>query len=255
MGSRDRLHIFTTNYDRFIEYACDRAGIRLIDRFVGLLTPIFRASRLDVDFHYNPPGIRGEPRFLEGVAKFTKLHGSLDWISVNKEIVRTGLPFGAEYDHPDIPVKPINTLMIYPNSSKDIETSMYPYVDLFRDFSAGICRPNSSLVTYGYGFGDDHINRVIKDMLTIPSTHLAILSYGDSNGRISKFCDEIGNKAQITLLLGSHFGNIKNLVDNYLPKPAIDNITWRKAEALKRRGVEDSDGGTIFQCKIDDLED
>jgi len=236
MSSRERLHIFTTNYDRFIEYGCDRAGIRLIDRFVGLLFPIFRASRLDVDMHYNPPGIRGEPRFLEGVVRFTKLHGSLDWHSNNREISRLGLPFGADEDHPSLPKEPFNTVMIYPNPAKDIETSMYPYAELFRDFSAAVCRPNSTLITYGYGFGDDHINRIIKDMLTIPSAHLAVISYDDANGRIPHFCQEIGNKAQITMLLGNHFGDFSTLVEYYLPKPAIDNITWRKAELLKRRG-------------------
>jgi len=85
-GTRDRLHIFTTNYDRLIEAGADLAGLRLIDRFVGALSPIFRSSRMDVDMHYNPPGIRGEPRYLEGVARFTKLHGSLDWINVEGEL-------------------------------------------------------------------------------------------------------------------------------------------------------------------------
>ena len=79
-GTRERLQLFTTNYDRFIEAGADAAGLRLIDRFVGTLAPVFRASRLDVDLHYNPPGIRGEPRYLEGVARFTKLHGSVDWL-------------------------------------------------------------------------------------------------------------------------------------------------------------------------------
>jgi len=241
MSSRERLHIFTTNYDRFIEYGCDRAGIRLIDRFVGLLFPIFRASRLDVDMHYNPPGIRGEPRFLEGVVRFTKLHGSLDWYSNNREISRLGLPFGAGGNHPSIPKEPLNTVMIYPNPAKDIETSMYPYAELFRDFSAAVCRPNSTLITYGYGFGDNHVNRVIKDMMTIPSAHLAIISFDDANGRIPHFCQEIGNIVQITMLVGNHFGDFGTLVEYYLPKPAIDNITWRKAELLKRRGEDELD--------------
>ena len=39
----------------------------------------------------------------------------------------------------------------YPNAAKDKETTEYPYVELFRDFAAAICRPNSTLVTYGYG--------------------------------------------------------------------------------------------------------
>ena len=94
-GTRERLQLFTTNYDRFIEAGADAAGLRLIDRFVGTLAPVFRASRLDVDLHYNPPGIRGEPRYLEGVARFTKLHGSVDWLDCDGAIRRIGLPFGA----------------------------------------------------------------------------------------------------------------------------------------------------------------
>jgi hypothetical protein len=66
-GTRERLNIFTTNYDRLIEAGSEIAGLHLLDRFVGSLAPIFRSSRLDIDMHYNPPGIRGEPRHLEGV--------------------------------------------------------------------------------------------------------------------------------------------------------------------------------------------
>ena len=94
-GTRDRLHIFTTNYDRFIEAGAETAGLHLLDRFVGSIAPIFRSSRLDLDMHYNPPGIRGEPRYLEGVARFTKLHGSLDWMAYGRDIRRMGISFGA----------------------------------------------------------------------------------------------------------------------------------------------------------------
>ncbi len=94
-GTRDRLQIFTTNYDRVIEAGAEAAGLHLVDRFVGNLAPVFRSSRLSIDLHYNPPGIRGEPRFLEGVARFTKLHGSVDWVYADRDIRRMGLPFGA----------------------------------------------------------------------------------------------------------------------------------------------------------------
>ena len=56
------------------------------------MIPIFRSSRLNLDIHYNPPGIRGEPRYLEGVARLTKLHGSVDWVQNEDEIRRIGLP-------------------------------------------------------------------------------------------------------------------------------------------------------------------
>jgi hypothetical protein len=236
-ATRDRLSCFTTNYDRLVEFGCDLIGVRTIDRFVGALEPLFRSSRLDVDLHYNPPGIRGEPRFLEGVLKLSKLHGSLDWRSTGDMIRRVGLPFGAPATHPELPASPLDHVLIYPNPAKDIETAQYPYAELFRDFSAAICRPNAALVTYGYGFGDDHINRIIKDALTIPSTHLVVISYDDAGGRIPNFHDTVGRPAQITMLLGSHFGDLATLVDHYLPKPAIDYISQRQMELLRRRNT------------------
>lgn len=163
-GVRDRLGVFTTNYDRVVEAGAEIAGLHLIDRFVGTISPIFRSSRLDLDLHYNPPGIRGEPRYAEGVARFTKLHGSLDWALSGSEIRRFGLPFGAPsldpYLHAPGIAQGASDLLIYPNSSKDRETAEYPYVELFRDFAAAVVRPNTVTVTYGCSFGDEHINRV-----------------------------------------------------------------------------------------------
>jgi hypothetical protein len=239
-GTRDRLHIFTTNYDRFIEAGAEVAGLHLLDRFVGSLAPVFRSSRLDIDMHYNPPGIRGEPRYLEGVARFTKLHGSLDWVDTGTSIRRIGVPFGAASIEPyrQAPglgaAEPLG-LMIYPNPAKDRETAAYPYVELFRDLAAAICRPNNTLVCYGYSFGDDHINRVIEDMLTIPSTHLVVISFDDSLNRIIPMYHRLGRHAQITLLIGNHLGDLRALVENYLPKPAIDRTTFRMAELLRAR--------------------
>ncbi|GAB1342932.1 SIR2 family protein [Gemmatimonas sp.] len=248
-GTRERLQLFTTNYDRFIEAGADTAGLRLIDRFAGTLAPVFRASRLDVDLHYNPPGIRGEPRYLEGVARFTKLHGSVDWLACDGSIRRISLPFGAMdatpyLEAPGLKGIDASSLMIYPNAAKDRETAAFPYVELFRDFAASICRPNSTVVCYGYSFGDEHINRVLEDMLTIPSAHLVIIARGDPLGRIMRTYEGLGRHAQMTLLIGDHLGDLRALVDHYLPKPAIDRTTFRMAELLKARwGTEPRSNG------------
>lgn len=238
-ATRERLHIFTTNYDRVLEHGCDLLGLRVLDRFVGRLKPVFRSSRLGVDMHYNPPGIRGEPRYLEGVVRLTKLHGSLDWRQQGPagetKIVRVPLPFGAVESHPDLPADPVGQVLIYPSPAKDMETTAYPYADLFRDFAAAICQPNSVLLTYGYGFGDDHINRMLRDMLTIPSAHLAIISWDTASGRIQRFVESLGSLDQVTLQIGSHFGDLKTLVDHYLPKSAIDRTTLRMVELVNRR--------------------
>jgi hypothetical protein len=239
-GIRERLNIFTTNYDRLIEAGSELAGLHLLDRFIGTLAPIFRSSRLDIDMHYNPPGIRGEPRYLEGVARFTKLHGSIDWVNTSDDIRRFGLPFGSKdlenfINAPGFEDVDIRKLMIYPNAAKDRETTEYPYVELFRDLAAALCRPNSTLITYGYGFGDEHINRVIRDMLTIPSTHLVIISYYEMEGRILSKFKEFARPSQISLIIGNGVADIKTLVDYFLPKPSIDRASIRMNELLKQR--------------------
>jgi hypothetical protein len=259
-GTRDRLHIFTTNYDRVIEAGADAAGMHLLDRFVGSVSPVFRSSRLDLDIHYNPPGIRGEPRYLEGVARFTKLHGSLDWVDFDRTIRRIGLPFGGS--SPDLVSSAFaelsadsSQLMIYPNAAKDRETTFYPYTELFRDFAASLCRPNHTLVTFGYGFGDDHLNRVIEDMLTVPSTHLVAISFDDPLERIMNTYEKLGRHAQVSLLIGDHVGEFGTLVESYLPKPAIDRATFRMAELLKARfGTRSSEANRPETSPVENAE-
>lgn len=174
------------------------------------------------------------------MARYSKLHGSVDWVQVGKDIRRTGLPLGVESVEPYLQAPGLggataHQLMIYPNAAKDRETADYPYVELFRDLAAAVCRPNSTLVTYGYSFGDEHINRVIRDMLTIPSTHLVVISYDDPLGRIMQTYREMGRPSQISLLIGPALADLTTLTQNYLPKAAIDKTTFRMSELLRQR--------------------
>ena len=233
--------------------------LHLLDRFLGNLMPIFRSSRLDLDMHYNPPGIRGEPRYLEGVARFTKLHGSVDWLQVDRDIRRVGLPFGAGdvapyLQAPGLKGASAHKLMIYPNAAKDRETSDHPYVELFRDLAAAVCRPNSTLITYGYSFGDEHINRVIRDMLTVPSTHLVIIAYNDPLGRIMQTYRELGRPSQISLLIGPALADLQILTESFLPKAAIDKTTFRMSELLKQRFGTEAHPGPAAAKPVSDLD-
>ncbi len=230
-ATRDRLHIFTTNYDRFIEYGCDNAGINIIDRFQGKIEPVFQSLSPNLDYHYKVQGTKNDFRYVEGVVRYSKIHGSLDWIQRKDKIIRANLKFGAPKIDDVSDYK--EQLMIYPNSMKSIETAYYPYSELFRDFSYSICRPNSSLITYGYGFGDSHINKIILEMLRVPSSHIVIISYSIDD-RLTSFLKDV-NSSQITLICGSELAKLENLVKYYLPKSAIDNITTLASDILKRR--------------------
>ena len=72
-------------------------------------------------------------------------------------------------------------------------------------------------------------------MLTIPSTHLVIISFDDPIGRIIQFYNTSPNHSQISVLVGKNLGDITNLTNDYLPKAAIDKTTIRMAELLQRR--------------------
>lgn len=237
--TRDRLHVFTTNYDRVIEWGAELGGLRIVDRFVGSLEPVFRSSRLEVDYHYSPPGTVRDPRHLDGVMRLTKLHGSLDWRwdAASRQVVRMALPFGA-------PSASASTdLLIFPNAAKDVETTFHPYADLSRDFSAALCRPHTALVTYGYSFGDEHLNRVIKDMLTIPSTHLLIISWDDPSGRIARFAQDHRRLGQISLMIGHSMASIPALVGRWLPWPSAEFLLQRRAQIYRDRSTGPSASG------------
>lgn len=231
--TRDRLHVFTTNYDRVLEWGAELAGLRIVDRFVGSLEPVFRSSRLEVDFHYSPPGTVREPRHLDGVLRLTKLHGSLDWRwdGPRRRVVRSLSPFGTDTTTAS------DNLLVFPNSAKDVETTLHPYAELFRDFSAALCRPHTAVVTYGYSFGDDHLNRVIRDMLTIPSTHLLIMSWDDATGRIARFADDHRRLGQVSLMVGEAFAGLPQLVGRWLPWPAAEFLLQRRAQIYRDRST------------------
>jgi hypothetical protein len=72
-------------------------------------------------------------------------------------------------------------------------------------------------------------------MLTIPSTHLVVISFDDPLGRIMQTYEEIGRPSQISLMIGPALADLSTLTENYLPKAAIDKTTFRMSELLKQR--------------------
>jgi hypothetical protein len=77
---------------------------------------------------------------------------------------------------------------------------------------------------------------VLLDMLTIPSTHLVIIAYS-ADERLKAFCRKT-REAQVSLLVGPHFADLGTLIENYLPKPALDYITGRMTELMKHRPMD-----------------
>ena len=78
--------------------------------------------------------------------------------------------YEVDYNH----INQDDTVMIYPTPLKDRTTLMTPYSDLFRAMETALLKRNSILITMGYSFSDDHINRLILNSLAIPTFRLVI---------------------------------------------------------------------------------
>ena len=91
---------------------------------------------------------------------------------------------------------------------------MTPYSDLFRAMETGLLRKNSVLITLGYSFADDHINRLILNSLAIPTFKLVVFGKSDAIKRL------IGMDDSRIIVINSddkiHY--FKNFVEKAMPE-------------------------------------
>jgi hypothetical protein len=172
-----RPWVFTTNYDVFNETAMDRLGIPYANGFTGVVERRFNpasfryalAEQLDV----------GNRKWavVDAFVYLCKLHGSVSW---------------TEDDHGLFPIREkwpaddASKIMIYPTPAKQNASLASPYADLFREFQSRIVREQSVLITVGYAFGDEHLNNIMYQALTIPTFRLIIFASPDTEGEIAK---------------------------------------------------------------------
>lgn len=142
---------------------------------------------------------------------------------------------GDKYNDEDL-----QNVMIYPTPLKDRSTLMVPYTDLMRNFQDNLMRKNSVLLTLGYSFGDDHINRIILNNLSIPSFRLIILGEtemvdGEQTipthiGKISEMDD-----SRITIINSKdkiHY--FKNFVDKLMPAIPSEEEEQKISEKINK---------------------
>jgi hypothetical protein len=67
-------------------------------------------------------------------------------------------------------------LLIYPTPAKQGASFVSPYSDMFREFQNRVAREQSVLISIGYGFGDEHVNNILFQALTIPTFRLIIFA-------------------------------------------------------------------------------
>ena len=169
--------IFTTNYDLFNETAMDRLGLPYANGFSGVVERRFNPATFRYALAEQLDLMSRKWSAVDGFVYLGKLHGSISWI---------------EDDHGLLPIREIAVLqnpekvMVYPTPAKQDSALASPYADLFREFQSRIVREQSVLFTIGYAFGDEHINNIIYQALTIPTFRLVIFADPTMPGEIVK---------------------------------------------------------------------
>lgn len=169
--------IFTTNYDLSVEWASEALGLNYINGFSGLHYRSFRPSTFDLGLRNVMS--RGQAQFGTYNIYLAKLHGSLSWMtnSGSNEVVEQPAFVVKHYikqlkENPSS--KKLPNMLILPGQQKYFQTVQYVYGEMFRRFSDLLSRPNTALFVCGYGFGDEHINRLISSGLQNPTLQLII---------------------------------------------------------------------------------
>lgn len=165
-----RVNLFTLNYDTLVEQAADAEGVVLLDGFVGTVRRIFRPESYDHDLYFPAETTEGRVHRLDRVIHLYKLHGSITWRATEPDWAN---PYGVSIDGGSSAVAELP--LVYPTPLKYGETLGMPYAELFRRFAASIVRPQSTLFVIGYGFGDDHVNAIIRQALAVPSFTLVVV--------------------------------------------------------------------------------
>lgn len=217
--SLPRPWVFTTNYDVFNETAMDRLGLPYANGFSGVVERRFNpatfryalAEQLDVSSK--------KWSAVDGFVYLCKLHGSITWTEDNHGLfpIRETVPG-------NVPGK----VMIYPTPAKQNSSLGSPYSDLFREFQSRIVREQSVLFTMGYAFGDEHINNIIYQALTIPTFRLVIFVDPTLDGEIAKLreLDDpriwiIGGDGRIDGRKAHYFDTI---VEEFMPQRPAERI-------------------------------
>jgi hypothetical protein len=228
-----RVNLFTTNYDLAFEYAFDKLGVYHINGFSGFQKRTFKPESFDYDIFYPGSTTQGRVQKIEKVLKYYKIHGSLTWV---KEDPSPNNVYGIL----EVPIEQIRTgggfenLMIYPTTTKKSFTLDFPYSELFRQFSGLISHPQSTLITYGYSFSDEHINDIIYQALTIPSFTLIVIDFNGTEGNTEILKLKELNDPRIIIIQGEELGSLSTFVEKLLPDLIEANTYERIAETLKK---------------------
>ncbi|MDR6667086.1 SIR2 family protein [Rhizobium sp. 1399] len=217
-----RTHLFTLNYDTLFEQSLELLGIQYFDGFTGRAAARFDPSVYGLDIYYPGEVAEGRVRRFDKFLHLYKLHGSIHWFEQSGEM---------RARHPDLaPFKDyaklgatekaavLRTLSagtpsvgILPTANKFAQTLSMPYAHLFRSLQVRLGVPQTFLLVLGYGFGDEHVSRIIENALMNPSLVMLVVEPNPNSPvieRVRRYKD-LGKRAFVLCPTKPAFENAK----------------------------------------------
>lgn len=209
-----RINVFTLNYDTMVEQAGDSEGVVLLDGFVGTVKKVFRPEVYDQDLYFPADTTEGRVHRFDRVLHLYKLHGSINW---KGEEPSWDNPYGVSVS--TVLESDQSNVLIYPTPTKQGEILGMPYSELFRRFASAVVRPQSTLFVIGYGFGDKHVNAIIRQALAVPSFTLVIIDPKVAKASDGGFVGQLRslNDKRAWILSGKTLGSFSSFIKLVLP--------------------------------------
>lgn len=205
------MKLFTTNYDLCFESAASNARFVVVDGFSHTQPQEFDGSHFDYDFVRRAPD-RETPDYIPNVFHLYKMHGSVDWVLLDKQgQIRRELN----------PAKPH---LIYPRHTKYQSSYDQPFLEMMSRLQIALRQPNTGLLIIGFGFNDFHItqplmaavdsNVSLKCMVVSPSLEVR----ADNHEPIRKLATLIKQGDLRISLFAGRFENFVPIVPDLVAK-------------------------------------
>jgi len=236
-----RTHLFTLNYDTLFEQALELLGIQYFDGFTGRAAARFDPSVYGLDVYYPGEVAEGRVRRFDKFLHFYKLHGSIHWFEQDGEM-RARHPDLAPFKayaakSPGDKASSLVTLAdhapsvgILPTANKFAQTLTMPYAHLFRSFQVRLGIPQTFLLVLGYGFGDDHVSRIIENALMNPSLVMLVIEPNPASPvieRIRRYKD-LGKRAFVLCPTEAAFAaaQFKHATFDDFARSVMPDVQW-----------------------------
>lgn len=247
-----RVKLVTTNYDTLLEQAMDSLGVLHMDSFIGTVNRKFDTSCFGLDYYYPGEQSAGAVTRYDKFLHLYKVHGSINWWGSSgdkdkeltwRNIDESTVQYFKKVDPTKLTEEEIQAIQnainlmkdqwlgIQPTSVKYSETMNMPYSHLFRYFANALREPQTVCFVIGYGFGDEHINKLIYDALANPSFSLVIVSPSSSNGEIERILKN--EQLDRVYWFAGEYGYFANFVKDVMPDLAEVETELRVQKMVK----------------------